>query len=44
MPAAKFRAAVRAAEIGEMHDVPHLGKPLIDKYLADLRLLGMLTG
>ncbi|WP_411093673.1 carboxylic acid reductase [Streptomyces sp. 049-1] len=38
LPAGHFRAAVRAAALGEDHDIPHLTPALIGKYVADLRL------
>lgn len=37
-----FHAAVRAAKIGAEEDIPHLSAPLIDKYVTDLRHLGLL--
>lgn len=42
MPAEKFRAAVQAAGIGDAKDVPHVTEALIDKYVTDLRTLGLL--
>jgi fatty acid CoA ligase FadD9 len=42
MPAEKFRAAVQLAGIGSARDVPHVTEALIDKYVADLQLLGVL--
>ncbi|WP_307021206.1 carboxylic acid reductase [Streptomyces canus] len=42
LPADRFRAAVRAVGIGTEQDIPHLSRPLIEKYVADLRLLGLL--
>jgi fatty acid CoA ligase FadD9 len=42
MPAEKFRAAVQSARVGEAGDVPHLTESLIDKYVTDLRQLGLL--
>ncbi|WP_229713719.1 carboxylic acid reductase [Streptomyces fuscichromogenes] len=41
LPAERFRAAVRAAGIGTERDIPHLSRPLIEKYVADLRHLGL---
>ncbi len=35
------RGALRAAKIGADKDIPHLTSALIDKYVADLRLLGL---
>ncbi len=43
IPAEKFRAAVRSAGIGDSKDVPHLTEALIDKYVSDLRQLGLLN-
>ncbi|OBJ02297.1 oxidoreductase [Mycobacterium sp. 1465703.0] len=40
-PTDVFRNAVRAAKIGAEKDIPHLSAALIDKYVADLRLLGL---
>lgn len=37
-----FRAAVREAKIGPDGDIPHVTRPVILKYLADLELLGLL--
>ncbi|MBF6445903.1 thioester reductase domain-containing protein [Nocardia farcinica] len=42
LPAAEFRAAVRAAGITADGDIPHLTRALIEKYVADLRLHGLL--
>jgi fatty acid CoA ligase FadD9 len=33
---------VQSARIGDTSEVPHLGAPLINKYLTDLRHLGLL--
>ncbi|MFC1436259.1 carboxylic acid reductase [Streptacidiphilus sp. N1-3] len=41
VPAQRFRAAVRAAAIGAHRDIPQLSEPLIEKYVADLRHLGL---
>jgi fatty acid CoA ligase FadD9 len=41
-PTAVFRAAVRAAELGPRHDIPHLDRALISKYLADLQALDLI--
>jgi fatty acid CoA ligase FadD9 len=41
-PTDVFRAAVRAAEIGSDKDIPHISAELIDKYVGDLNLLGLL--
>ena len=43
-PTEVFHAAVRAAKVGEEKDIPHLSAPLIDKYVADLKQLGLLSG
>jgi fatty acid CoA ligase FadD9 len=42
LPTKGFTAAVQAAEIGPDHDIPHLTPALIDKYVTDLRLHGLL--
>lgn len=42
LPADGFRAAVRAAQIGPDHDIPHLPADLITKYVHDLTRLGLL--
>ena len=42
MPAERFRAAVQSAGVGSTGDVPHLTQALIDKYVDDLRQLGLL--
>ncbi len=41
-PADRFRAAVIDAAIGPVGDIPHVGKPIIEKYLTDLEALGLL--
>lgn len=41
-PTAVFHAAVRAAKVGEEKDIPHLSVELINKYVSDLELLGLL--
>lgn len=41
-PTDVFRAAVRSAKIGIDNDIPHLSATLIDKYVADLQLLGII--
>ena len=43
LPAGRFREAVRAAGLGAEQDIPHLSRPLIDKYVADLRHLGLIS-
>jgi fatty acid CoA ligase FadD9 len=42
-PTEVFRDAVRAAKIGADEDIPHLSALLIDKYVADLKHLGLLA-
>lgn len=42
LPAERFRAAVRDAGLGTERDIPHLSRPLIEKYVADLRHLGLI--
>lgn len=39
---ARFHAAVRELTVGEDLDIPHISPELIRKYLADLRLAGLL--
>jgi glycopeptidolipid biosynthesis protein len=41
-PADRFHAAVRAANIGESNDIPHVSAPVIVKYVTDLQQLGLL--
>lgn len=41
-PTAAFRAAVRAAQIGDDNDIPQLSSDLVEKYVADLKHLGVL--
>ncbi|WP_336082642.1 carboxylic acid reductase [Nocardia sp. SSK8] len=43
LPADGFRAAVRAAGIADMPDIPHLDAALIAKYVRDLVGLGLLA-
>lgn len=40
-PTKAFRAAVQDAKIGADKDIPHLTAGLIEKYVADLQLLGL---
>jgi fatty acid CoA ligase FadD9 len=40
-PTDVFRGAVQAAKIGADKDIPHLSEALIEKYVSDLRLLGL---
>ncbi|MCP9623967.1 carboxylic acid reductase [Nocardia otitidiscaviarum] len=42
LPAKHFRAAVQQAKLGPDADIPHLTRELIEKYVSDLRLLGLL--
>jgi fatty acid CoA ligase FadD9 len=42
-PTEVFRDAVRAAKIGADEDIPHLSVSLINKYVADLQHLGLLS-
>lgn len=41
-PTDVFREAVRTAKIGAEKDIPHISASLIDKYVADLQLLGLI--
>jgi fatty acid CoA ligase FadD9 len=41
-PTDVFREAVQAAKIGAEKDIPHLSAALIDKYVSDLKLLGLI--
>ena len=41
-PTDVFRAAVQEAKIGAYKDIPHLSAALIDKYVTDLQLRGLL--
>jgi fatty acid CoA ligase FadD9 len=42
VPAKVFHAAVRAAKVGQDKDIPHITAALINKYVSDLRHLGLL--
>ncbi|MGW4242867.1 carboxylic acid reductase, partial [Nocardia sp. NPDC004722] len=42
LPAKRFQAAVQHAKLGPNGDIPHLTRELIDKYVTDLRLRGLL--
>ncbi|MFI9507955.1 carboxylic acid reductase [Nocardia sp. NPDC052566] len=42
LPAKHFQAAVQAAGIGDDGEIPHLSPELIEKYVTDLRLRGLL--
>ncbi|MFI9636031.1 carboxylic acid reductase [Nocardia sp. NPDC051929] len=42
LPAEKFRAAVRAAKIGADQDIPQISRELIEKYVSDLGVRGLL--
>ncbi len=41
-PTEVFRTAVQDAKIGPDKDIPHVGAPVIVKYITDLQLLGLL--
>ena len=41
-PAGRFRAAVNAAQIGSFGGIPHVTVPVIEKYITNLELLGLL--
>ncbi|TLH59927.1 carboxylic acid reductase [Mycolicibacterium phocaicum] len=41
-PVDRYRAAVQNAKIGADKDIPHIGAPVIVKYITDLQLLGLL--
>ncbi|MCW2653126.1 MAG: lgrD [Mycobacterium sp.] len=41
-PTEVFHGAVRAAKVGPDKDIPHLSAELIDKYVSDLRHLGLI--
>lgn len=41
-PTEVFHAAVRAAKVGPDKDIPHITEPLLDKYVTDLRHLGLM--
>jgi fatty acid CoA ligase FadD9 len=41
-PTDRFRAAVQDAKVGPDKDIPHIDAPIINKYVSDLRLLGLL--
>jgi fatty acid CoA ligase FadD9 len=41
-PAGRFRAAVDAAQIGSFGGIPHVTAPIIEKYITNLELLGLL--
>jgi amidase len=40
-PTAVFREAVRSAEVGQAHDIPHVDVALIRKYAVDVKALGL---
>ncbi|MEV6102084.1 carboxylic acid reductase [Nocardia sp. NPDC051981] len=42
LPAKRFQTAVQQAKLGPNGDIPHLTRELIDKYVTDLRLRGLL--
>jgi fatty acid CoA ligase FadD9 len=37
-----LRTAVQEAKIGAVQDIPHLSAALIDRYVTDLRHLGLI--
>jgi fatty acid CoA ligase FadD9 len=41
-PAERFRAAVAGARIGSNGGIPHVTPPIIEKYISNLQLLGLL--
>jgi len=41
-PAGRFRAAVNAARIGSAGDIPHVTPSIIEKYITNLQVLGLL--
>lgn len=41
-PTDRFRAAVQDAKVGPGKDIPHISAPIINKYISDLHLLGLL--
>ncbi|GBG38264.1 carboxylic acid reductase [Mycobacterium montefiorense] len=41
-PTDLFRAAVQDAKVGPDKDIPHISAPIINKYVSDLQLLGLL--
>jgi fatty acid CoA ligase FadD9 len=41
-PTDRFRAAVQEAKVGPDKDIPHVSPEIIDKYITDLLLLGLL--
>jgi fatty acid CoA ligase FadD9 len=41
-PAGRFRAAVDGAQIGSFAGIPHVTPPIIEKYISNLRMLGLL--
>ncbi|WAJ47150.1 carboxylic acid reductase [Mycobacterium sp. Aquia_216] len=41
-PTDRFRAAVQDAKVGPDKDIPHITAPIINKYVSDLQLLGLL--
>ncbi len=40
--ARRFREAVQSLQIGPERDIPHISRELIEKYLTDLKLVGLL--
>lgn len=43
-PAQRFCAALMDSGIGSDGGIPHIGRPVIEKYVSDLELLGLLDG
>jgi fatty acid CoA ligase FadD9 len=41
-PTDLFRAAVQDAKVGPDKDIPHIGAPIINQYISNLKLLGLL--
>jgi fatty acid CoA ligase FadD9 len=41
-PTDRFRAAVQDAKVGPDKDIPHISAPIVNKYISDLQLLGLL--
>ena len=42
-PTDRFRAAIRHADLGGATDIPHVTPAIINKYISDLQLLGLLS-
>ncbi|OBA59035.1 oxidoreductase [Mycobacterium sp. 1100029.7] len=41
-PTDRFRAAVQEAKVGPDKDIPHISAPIINQYISNLKLLGLL--